>query len=251
METNDNTGEFVLGSDEALAGREIYQEQAHNRRIEKLSLKVTLISVLIPCAIGILMAYFTMDMRDKLSRIENSGSVEMSKFEEQLTERLATLGTENSEFQKSLDVKITERIATMDKTVAAVQSRIGKTEKDIGNLSSYKADNAALSADLQRLKTETLALKKDMSGLSSQNAKLSGLLAELQKKSLDISGIKSSNDSLKQEIAKLKADNIDKGDLATELKKQKVFYQLEIQELSGKFDKKIQALKADNAGNSK
>jgi len=251
METNDDTGRFVLGSDEALAGREIYQEQAHTRRIEKLSLKVTLISVLFPCAIGVLVAFLYMDMRDKTSRIESSGSIEMSQFENQLTERMDAIANENSEFQKSFEVKITERMAAMDNTLAAVQSKIGKTEKDVDNFSSLKSNNAALSSELQKLKTETLSLKKDMSALSSQNAKLSGLLADIQKKTLDISGIKSSNDSLKQEIAKLKAENIDKGDLATELKKQKVFYQLEIQELSGKFDKKIQALKADNAGNSK
>jgi predicted nucleic acid-binding Zn-ribbon protein len=251
METNDDTGRFVLGSDEALAGREIYQEQAHTRRIEKLSLKVTLISVLFPCAIGVLVGFLYMDMRDKMSRIESSGSIEMSKFEDQLSARLETIGSENGEFQKSLDVKITERIAAMGKTVNAVQSRIEKTEKDISDLSSLKSNNAALSADIQKHKTETLTLKKEMSALSSQNAKLSELLADTQKKILDISGIKSSNDALKQEIAKLKAENIDKGDLAAELKKQKVLYQLEIQELSNKFDKKIQALKADNAGNSK
>ena len=251
METNDDTGRFVLGSDEALAGRDIYQEQAHSRRIEKLSLKVTLISVLIPCAIGVLVGFLYMDMRDKMSRIESSGSVEMSKFEEQLTTRLETIGNENGEFQKSLEVKISERIAAVDKTVGSFQSRIEKAEKDINNLSSLKSNNAALSAEIQKLKTENLDLKKNVSAISSQNAKLSGLLAEIQKKTLDISGIKSSNDTLKQEIAKLKAENIDKGDLAAELKKQKVLYQLEIQELSNKFDKKIQALKADNAGNSK
>ncbi|MFA6011766.1 MAG: hypothetical protein WC799_17380 [Desulfobacteraceae bacterium] len=251
METNDDTGRFVLGSDEALNGREIYQEQAQTRRIEKLSLKVTLISILFPCAIGVLVGFLYMDMRDKTSRIESSGSIEMSKFEDQLTTRLETIGNENGEFQKSLEVKITERNDAVDKTVGSFQARIEKTEKDINNLSSLKSNNAALSAEIQKLKTETLDLKKNVSAISSQNAKLSGLLADIQKKTLDISGIKSSNDSLKQEIAKLKAENIDKGDLATELKKQKVFYQLEIQELSSKFDKKIQALKADNAGNSK
>jgi chromosome segregation ATPase len=251
METNDDTGRFVLGSDEALAGREIYQEQAHSRRIEKLSLKVTLISVLIPCAIGVLMGFLYMDMRDKMSRVESSGSIEMSKFEEQLTTRLTTITNENGEFQKSLDAKITERISVIDKTVGSFQARMGKTEKEIGDLSALKSNHAALSAEIQKLKTETLALKKDISAISSQNAKLSGFLADIQKKTLDISGIKTSNDALKQEIAKLKAENIDKGDLAAELKKQKVLYQLEIQELSSKFDKKIQALKADNAGNSK
>lgn len=251
MEKNDDTGRFVLGSDEALAGREIYQEQAHSRHIEKLSLKITLISVLIPCAIGVLVGFMYMDMRDKMSRIESSGSIEMSKFEDQLTTRLETIGNENGEFQKNLEVKITERNSAVDKTVGSFQARIEKAEKDIGNLSSLKSSNSALSAEIQKLKIETLSLKKEISALSSQNAKLSGLLADIQKKILDISGIKSSNETLKQEITKLKAENIDKGDLATELKKQKVFYQLEIQELSSKFDKKIQALKADNAGNSK
>ena len=247
METND-TGKFVLGSDEALTGRDIYQEQAHSRRIEKLSLKVTLISVLIPVAVGVLVAFMYMDMRGKMSRIESSGSVEMSQFEEKLTQRMEELGTENNEFRKSLEVTIDERAAALGKAVAPFEARIDQTEKGLNHLSSLKTDIARLSMEIQKLKTENLALKKDVVGVAAQNARISGHLADIQKKSLDIATLKSSNDALKQEIARLKADSIDKGDLAAEIKKQKVFYQLEMQELSGKIDKKIQALKADNAG---
>ncbi len=242
----DHTGEFVLGSEEALSGRAIYEDQAHSRRIEKLSLKVTLISVLVPVAIGIFMAFLYMDMRDKMSRIESSGSLEMSKFEEQLTQKLEALDTENADFQKSMDVKLTERLAAMDKTLAAVNARVDRNEKTLGQLETLKTGSSALAADIRSLKTETLALRKDLTGVSSQNAKISGMLADMQKKSLDQASFKTSLDSLKQEISKLKADNIDKGDLATELKKQKVFYQLEIQELSSRIDKKIQALKTDS-----
>ncbi len=251
METDD-TGKFVLGSDDApIEGGQLYQDQAHSRRIEKLSLKVTLISVLVPLAVAVLVAFMYMDMRGKMGRIESSGSLEMSQFEEQLSQRMTVLGEENDSFRKTLDAKIDERLAALNKTVAPVEARIGRTEKELDQVAALKKDISRLSAEMGNLRAENLALKKDMAGVASQNARVSGLLREVQKKSLDISTLKTSNDALKQDVSRIKADMVDRGDLIAEMKKQKVLYQLEIQELSGKIDKKIQALKAEGSGGAK
>ena len=251
METDDR-GQFVLGSDDSpIEGGQLYQEQAHNRRIEKLSLKVTLISVLVPLAVAVLVAFMYMDMRGKMSRIESAGSLEMSQFEEQLGQRMAVLGEENESFRKTLDEKIGERLASVTKAVAPVEARIGRTEKELEQIGGLKKEIARLTSEIGSLRAENLALKKNMGGIASQNAKVSGLVNEVQKKSLDISTLKTSNDTLKQEVARLKAEMVDRGDLIAEMKKQKVLYQTEIQELSGKIDKKIQALKAEGTGGPK
>jgi chromosome segregation ATPase len=248
----DHTGQFVLGSDDSLSGRDHYLEQTQRKLIDKLSLRMTLISILIPCVIGIVLAYLTLDMRGRLARIEDAGSVEMSKFQEELNTRLDYLNTENEAHRKKLEEGLHEKMASLwgsvEKNAASLQSRFSKTEKDMEALARLKADNEKLAAEIRKLSGENLAMKKELSGLTGQNVKLSSMVADLQKRSLDISGNKALTDSLKQEISRLKADSIDKGDLATELKKQKVFYQLEIQEMTAKFDRKLQALKPDNPG---
>lgn len=251
METDD-TGKFVLGSDESpIEGGQLYQEQAHSRRIEKLSLKVTLISVLVPLAVAVLVAFMYMDMRGKMSRIESAGSLEMSQFEEQLSQRMAVLGEENDAFRKTIDSKVDERLAAVTKAVAPVETRLARTEKELDQLANLKKEIARLTSEIGSLRAENLALKKSMAGIASQNARVSGLVNEVQKKSLDISTLKTSNDALKKDVARLKADMVDRGDLIAEMKKQKVLYQIEIQELSGKIDKKIQALKTESPGGPK
>ena len=247
MDTND-TGQFVLGTDETLSGSETYQEQSRSKSLEKLSLKVTLISVLIPSIAAILVIFLYVDMRSKLNQIKSSGSVEMGRVAEELRGDLATFKQDNLEFEKRLD----ERIAALNATFAPIQDRLSRTEKQAEALAKSKADNVKVTTELDKIRTETVALKKETSSLTSQAVKLSSLIEDAQKKTLDIPAIKSSsdalkksNEALKQDIAKLKADMIDKTELESEIKKQKVFYQLEVQELSNKFDKKIQALKSE------
>lgn len=235
MEENNQDQNFVFGSDDT----DTYHDHTQNHRIDKLNQKVTLLSILIPSIIGIIFVFLYMDMKNKVVQVHDSGASEVQKTADELKKSMQDLQTANVEFEKILDGKI----AALEKKLVPVNDKINKIEKDIASLSSIKIDKKTLDAQIKTVTDANEALKKDLAGLTAQTEKVVTIAQELQVRTKDIPTITTTQESLKNTIASLKNDMADKNDLATELKKQKVFYKLEIQDLATKIDKKIQSLK--------
>jgi chromosome segregation ATPase len=240
--------EFVLGADSEENIR--YEPSVQVQRYEKLNLKITLIAVLIPTIIGIFVGFAYLDMKEKVAMVRNSGSTEIQKTSSDLLNDISDVKNESQAYSSKTDKSITD-----------FNNRLDKAGKDIAYLSSDKIDSKTfkseiekytaqigkLSSQLDKATGQSESLKKEIDSLSAQNTKLVSMIQELQKKHAEIQTLKSSVDAMKTDVGKLKTSMIDKDDLATELKKQKVFYQMEIQESAAKLDKKIQALKSDEA----
>ncbi|MBU1169876.1 MAG: hypothetical protein KKD44_09980 [Proteobacteria bacterium] len=235
MENNENQN-FIFGSDDS----DTYNESTQNQRFDKLNQKITLLSILIPSILGIIFVFMYLDMKNKVVQVHNTGSSEVQKTADDLNKEIQDLQTASAEFEKRLDGKL----AALEKSLAPITAKISKMGKDIDYLSSIKIDKKALDSEIQKVTTTHESLKKDLANLGDQHTKLVTIAQELQTRTKDIPAISAAQDALKNSIESLKNDMADKNELATALKKQKVFYQLEIQELSDKVEKKLSNLKA-------
>lgn len=240
---NQRDDNFVFGSDDS----DTYADNVQNQRIDKLNQKITLVSILIPLILVVVFVFMYLDMKNKVVMVQDSGASEVRKTAEDLKKDMLALQAANAEFEKRLDGKI----AGLEKSLTPFQEKIKKVEKDVAWLGTIKIDKKTLEAEVNTLTATQNALtasndllKKNLDTLSAQNGKLVTIAQELQNRTKDIPSLSTAQASLKADVGQLKNTLVDKTELAADLKKQKVFYQLEMQALSTRIDKKIESLES-------
>lgn len=248
MEKED-TGKFVFGFDEpVIDDGQIYQEQANNRLIEKLNLKIAVFSVLVPLVAAVFVAFAYIDLRNRISGTDISESLETVIPENQAAREIAVIEDQDGVFRAKLNVIIDERLSALGITDYLSGKGNAGTENSSGGNAAFEKEISRLNAELKSLKVENASLKKNLAALEGQNKKISAAITEISKSPKDSGSLKASNDALKQDVIRIKSDMVEKADLAAEMKKQKVLYQMELQELSAKIDKKLQAVKSGGTG---
>lgn len=228
---------FVFGSDDH---EPEFHQNTSDARIEKLNQKVTLLSILIPCIIGVLIVFIYFDMKNKVVQVHTSGSTEVHKISDELSQTIETIKTDSLKIETTLNKKLTG----IESSVSGLSSKMKKAEKNIQFMTSAKADKKAIEKEIENLKKESLALRNNLSELTAQNAKLVTIAGELKGRLNDVDDLNKTMERLEIDLAYLKTNMLEKEELKTELKKQKRFYQLELQELSSTVNKKIESIKA-------
>lgn len=248
MENNtENNAEenFVFGTDD-----DGYHDDLQGQRLDKLSLKVTMLTILVPTILIIIIVFIYIDMKDKMVQVHNSGTTEVQQTALELKKLIDDLKTSQTEFENRLNGKI----ETIEKALSPLDKRVEQHQKDVTYLSTTKIDKKTLDAETKKLSDAAQALKddlkKDMAALTDQNKKLVGIAQELQARineipalKTDLKSQKESLESLQTSLESLKKTTVDDKDLANELKKQRELYKLELNVLSQSMDKKIDAVK--------
>jgi chromosome segregation ATPase len=115
-----------------------YDPDINHVKIEKLSKKITLISVLLPCLLAIIIFFAYLDMRGKLSDANFNKQTEVEKISHQFQEQLSALDVKAEKNRFDLE--------SMDKKTVGMESQIAK-------LTTSKADNAGINDQLTKLDT--------------------------------------------------------------------------------------------------
>ena len=153
------------------------QDMRRNSDTRRLSHRVTILSILIPCLLGAIFVFAYLDVRERLSQFQTAGSREVQSLSEDVVNKAASLS---------------DQYANLEKTSAVIQERVEKIEGEIKKLSTSKVDKKALEmADKKRSKEVAktfAALNKDVSQdkatlealAKDLNQRLDDTLAELQ-----------------------------------------------------------------------
>lgn len=240
---NNEEQNFVFGADDHQPD---FHHDANDRRLEKLSQKVTILSILIPCIIGILIVFIYLDIKNKVVQVHTTGSSEVNKISSEFSKTISEIKQKNSDIEKNLNTKT----GNLEKSLSRLNKSIKKAEKNISFLTSSKINKKAVNNEIATLKKETEALKTSITELTSQSTKLVKIANELNKRLGDVAVLKSEVERLEIDLAYLKDNIIEKSELSNELKKQKIFYQLELKELSDTVNKKIDSMKRVNQNTS-
>ena len=159
----------------------LYEEELRDMRrdadIHKLSHRVTILSILIPCLLCAVFVFAYLDVRDRLSQLKTAGSREVQTLSEGVLNQAASLS---------------DQYVKLEKTSVVIQGRIEKIEGEIKKLNTSKMDKkasemankkrseevaktfAALQKDVSQQKASLEALAKDL------NQRLDDTLADLQ-----------------------------------------------------------------------
>lgn len=207
MNQNDNRSRFTIRDEEDVPD---YVADAENLRVEKLSTRITLVAVLIPCLLAIVLAIAYLDIKNRVINTQNTGSIGVEKLSQDLESRFSSLSLKQAKIEQAL----AEQSKTLETTSAALQVNLKKASTELKRLTEGKPDQAALTALSKKTDVELTALQKDIADLNTAFSKFDdelaaqiqlmaeGLkkdqarLAQLEKKALRLDSEKLSKESM-------------------------------------------------------
>ena len=246
----------------------LYQEEIKDLQLEKINQRVTIITILLPCLIGVILFIAYRDLLGRVNQSEFSGSKEVQALSVELEEKFKNIATQFTEVQASLDEKIApinetitglndkfEKLNTIDENLKQNLDKSGTTLKTIGE---SKVDKKEHAAAIEKINSSLSLIRKDLEALAPINEDIKSLSAEMQaidkgiKKeltSLSETMTRSENDfvQIKNDIEKLADRKLDKASLELEILKARKNYERTLDEtvikLEGRMDSLVKKMK--------
>ena len=245
------------GDEEPNSEQTIYQEEAKDRRVEKLSHRVTIISILIPVLIGVVFYIAYRDITGRVSQSQDTGAMEIQNLSSQLEENFAKLSTKYGD----LETALTQKLAALEKVDKSMKTNLKKAEDTVAKINATKADkkeqqNAIAKIDkaLNPLRQELKTIKSLTTDLKTQNndlkqqlatlsASLTGLSASTEKtlKESAASRTKELN-AIQTDLASLSGRKMDKDALQLELLKARKHFQRDLEITKSAIDKRLTSM---------
>jgi len=258
-----------------------YHEELKDLRVEKLSQRIMLLSILLPILIGVAIFFAYSDLTDRLSRSQDTGYVEVQrisreleeiskKFNEKLITFSTTLSSQDKDFGTTVSGKLAavnknfaalnksvaalnKNVVTLDKNFKSLDKNLHKTRSMLNNLAALKADKksqqaavAKINDGLKPLKKELKSLanlRRDVKGVSSEIKKLEGgLNRKLVKIAAATEQSQKNYGQLQASIAALADDKIDRDTFDLEVFKIKKNYQNRLAQEIAAVNQKLEAI---------
>jgi len=260
---------------------EFYHEEMKDLRVEKLSQRMTLLSILLPCLIAVLIYIGYRDLTGRMHQGRDSGNLEVQKLSNQMealskkfNEKLITFSTTLSSQEQDLGNSISGKLKTinnniemLNQSLKSLNENLKQTKSVIKKLDENKADKQNQEAAIGRLTAEWNSLKNEFQSVSEMHQSIESISSEIknltgqfleQKSEVteNISNLKKDYDTLQTTIARQLSEKIDKAALGVELlmyKKNLSNHRQEIARLTQRLDaiqSKIENMQMDSKINS-
>ncbi len=145
----------------------ILQDETKDSRIEKLSKRITLLSLLILLLIGPVLAFVYFDLKSRLDKISGTESTGVSRLSKDLESRFSILSIKQAKLEESLDKKI----SSIEKKFSSLEANLKKTEKRIDetkkNITSLKTNKDNLDKALGKFDKTLDPIRKDLGDVKS------------------------------------------------------------------------------------
>lgn len=172
MNNKDDASRFTIRDGDAEPDA-MYIADAENLRIEKLSTRVTLVAVLIPCLLVVVLAIAYLDIKNRVVNTQHSGSMGVQNLSKDLESRFSNLSLK----QAKMEEQLAETSKTLETTTAALQVNLKKATTELKRITDDKADRSAMAAISSKTEASVAALQKDMADLNTEFGKFDEELA--------------------------------------------------------------------------
>ena len=230
-----------------------YHDELKDLRVEKLSQRVTLLAILLPCLIGVAIYFGYRDLSGRVSRGNDTESMEVQRLTKELNslakdfnDKLITFSTTLSTQGKDLGSSLEGRLAGFGKNIGELQNdvksldeHLKKTDDTVARLNASKVDKKSLAVAVEKidasiapLQTELDKLKtldRDVKKVADNIARLeSNLTKQLAAAEAIAEENKKDYTQIQDSLTKLSGNMIDQDTLALELFKLKKYFQSQI-----------------------
>jgi chromosome segregation ATPase len=231
--------------DEDYAG-ELYRQEMKDLRIDKINQRVTIITILIPCLIGIVLYIAYRDITGKVTESEFMGSKEVQALSEELEKEFSALATQNSMFQTSLNAKIAslekstnglnDALKKIEDSVQKLKQDVDQAQTSLKTIGASKADKKEQAAVIKKINNTLVPMRKVIETLAPVRKEVSSLKAEIDTIDKRVNTI---DKTIESEMAS-SWESIKKNDSA--IKKIQSERTSQTDELLGKMDVKLEML---------
>lgn len=247
IEENENSRfQFSANEDEP---ETILHDELRELKIEKLAQRVTLLTILIPCMVGIILVIAYLDIKDRVTRSYDTGTIGVQKLSKDLASKFSSLSLEQAKIK---DIQA-NKIPDLEKSAAFLKSRITKLQESMAQMSASSIDQDELARVAKTL-ADKLAdhereVESDLEALALTNSQI---VDNSQKLTNDI-GMQSENlaemdikiNTIRKEIKMLSESFINKDDLELALKLKEIGYRQSLLDKTALLEKEIQALRKE------
>ena len=237
------------GEDEPESEQTLYQDEAKDRRVEKLSHRVTIISIFIPVLIGVVFYIAYRDITSRVSQSQDTEAMEIQNLSTQLQDKFDELSTKYGQLEASL----VQKLAALEKVDKAMKANLKKAENTVSKINATKADKKDQQDAIAKIDTALSPIRKELKDLSTMRNDLKAVTVELQSLDTDVqqklTTISANVDKSLQNLTKIQSDmsalsnqKLDKDALQLELLKAKKSYQRELELTKAALDKRLSSI---------
>lgn len=163
-----------------------YHQEINTLKIEKLSNRVTIISIIIPCLICAILAFIYLDMKERVVDVDETKKIQVEKLARQIEEKL-----------NSFDLRIAKNKFDFDQQLPLLAKKEEALENQVAKMSVSKANAKTIKADMA-------ALDKKIKKNAGQNKKTLAVTEAINLKML--AAIKDNNTRFEEKTSQIKQD---------------------------------------------
>jgi hypothetical protein len=242
MKPENDEARFTI-RDEENAPDSLYVADAENLRIEKLSTRITLVAVLIPCLLVIVLAIAYLDIKNRVVKTQNTGSMGVQNLSKDLESRFSTLSLKQAKIEE--DLAKTSRM--LETATAALQVNLKKVTTELKRTIDAKPDRSALTAVEKKVENKTVAsiaaLRKEVAELDAALSKFDEELSgQIQ---IMAGGLKQDRDRIEEIESKtnqLETEKINKSSMELTLGLERLALQEMVKERIREIQQKLAAM---------
>ena len=159
------------GDEEPEPEQALYQEEAKDRRVEKLSHRVTIISILLPVLIMVVIYITYGDISSRVSQSQDTRAMEIQNLSSQLEDQFEALSKKYGELEASL----VEKLATLEKVDKAMKANLKKAESTVSKINATKVDKKEQQDAIAKIDTALGPIRKELEALTPMRKELEAL----------------------------------------------------------------------------
>ena len=216
------------------------QEEIDDFQVEKLSKRITRISILIPCLIFIITLAVYLNLKKSISITDSTGTMGVKALSKELESKFSSLSLR----QANLEDALKKRVEAIEKSTASIQVNLNKATTAIKYIrSARKADNEKFESTITTIDKKLSPLPGDLETIASD---LKNIDNTVNNKLVNLSQIVGSakNDliDIRSDIDFLKSVRVDQKDVDILLKNQQQTYQLALQKITSNLEDRIKSV---------
>jgi chromosome segregation ATPase len=248
MIKKDDTSRFQFSADDD-EPEAILQDELRELKIEKLGQRVTLLTILIPCMIGVILVITYLDIKDRVTRSYDTGAIGVQKLSKDLASKFSSLSLEQAKIN---DIQA-KTIPELKKSAAFLKSRITKLQKSMSQVTTSTISQDELTRVTENLSNKIADipqdLKPDFEALTLTNDQTAEdtqrISDDLKLLSDNMAEIDNRIASIRINIETVGEEAISRDELELALKLKEIGYRQSLLDKTAMLDKDIQALRKE------
>lgn len=243
----------------------ILRDDVENRKLKKLSSRVTRLTIIIPLLLGIAFAAGYYDLKKGVSRLRGLDVTRIESLSKDVNSKFSSLSLQYAKMEDSvqkiqesfklLEASFDKKVLPLDeiflvfeKTTTSLKKDIQEAEKKVDSLKTAKIDKTEFLNTLDNIEKKIAPVNRLLKNMESEikalDENLTQELAELSGNFHKIQSELNKFEKLQKDISALSSAKLDKKGLETELKDQDKRFQQELKDVKQDLRKKEDALKS-------